>query len=916
MAAVFVSMGRNVSDWDKQEVFKRVTAASDVHIDRGIAITEEEHHPWYMKAKQDIEGIYWTSYSQFLTEKHWPKEVINEMDEETDEIMDLLGNPNQAAGFQRRGLCIGDVQSGKTANYIGLMNKAADAGYKVIILLTGVIEKLRSQTQGRVDEGFIGRDSNAFQQNKTSKIGVGVYRSEANQNSACLTSKSKDFKLNIAKSLNIKIGSFKGTSVFVLKKNKNTLETLQEWLQTYNLGSNRRINQPMLLIDDEADNASVNTKKPEDATRINRDIRTLLSLFTKSSYLGYTATPYANIFIDPDTDDEMLHEDLFPRHFIYCLPTPTNYIGPASVFLDADAEDALPGDGIYSSELKNNDDCDTYLPLKHKKESPLGDYLPQSLEEAILSFFLVNAIRDLRKQDSAHRTMMVNISRFINVQNRIRDDVAWFVKDCINEIGNYYMRDNGTEQSECLARLKELYDNEFKGFAINGKKSEINYDWLTVQHALKKAVASIQIESVNGGNASEKLDYEENPDGKRLIAIGGLSLSRGLTLEGLCISYFYRNSKAYDTLMQMGRWFGYRAGYDDLCRIWMPHESVDWYTEITTATRELKQRLLRMKNERRTPEDFGLCVRQDSTALLVTARNKMKTAQDFSRQMDLSGNVVETKYLSNNDYVLNTNFNRTDQFVRSLVARDYSHISGKNKDYAVRLHQFLNVDGNLVIQFLGDFKSHPMNFDFDPKEIVKAIQHAEKIRKAPLKWDVIIAQGKETTFNLGGIPIPMVQRNFKYQKGYRALQISGKNAHLGSKHLAKAGMTKSEAAQLEKRYEDEQRHQSPSGKIRSTSARTYFQYPDFERNPVLMIYPLKLPQLGKKVDDLKDEERRTLLDINNRHPLIGLGIGMPVMKGLQSFIVNYKINRQMQRELFDIEPEEDFEEIDDTIPEE
>jgi len=902
--------GRKVSIWDKEEVFKQVTAIVDVHIDRGVAITEAEHHPWYMNAKKDIVDTYWNSYCLLLKKKHWSQEVINEMDDETNDIMDLLGNPKQSEGFQRRGLCIGDVQSGKTSNYIGLMNKAADAGYKVIILLTGVIEKLRSQSQVRVDEGFVGSDSNALQQHKSTRIGVGEFRSESASIAACLTSKSKDFKTNVADSLNVKIGSFKGTAVFVLKKNKSVLENLYDWLRNLNSKKGGRINEPLLLIDDEADNASVNTRKPEDATRINRDIRQLLTLFTKSSYVGYTATPYANIFIDPDTDDEMLREDLFPKHFIYCLPSPSNYIGPASLFLEGqDVDERWKDDGKYSSELRNNDDCESYLPLKHNKYFVLG-LMPESLKEAVLSFFLANAIRDLRGDSNSHRTMMINISRLINIQNQIRDDVASYVRECKNDIGNYYMMDNGAEQSECLSALKSLYQKDFYGFSIPENDSKIKDDWMKIQHALKGAVAPIQVESVNGGNASKKLDYDDNPNGKRLIAIGGLSLSRGLTLEGLCISYFYRNSKAYDTLMQMGRWFGYRPGYDDLCRVWMPEESQEWYRDITLATRELKQRLIRMRNENRTPEDFGLCVRQDNMALLVTARNKMRSAKDFARVLNLSGNVVETRFLSNSISELESNYELTDKFIKLLLDKKYTHIQNDDS-YASKAFQFLDVDEQPVLDFIKFYKSNPLNFDFVPTEIVDAVIHAEKISKIPLKWDIIIAQGwgKSDQMTIGGISLPLASRKYTYRKEYNVLQMSGKNAHLGSKDLSKAGLKRNIAKIIEDRNLQE------TGK--TTSARTYFQYRDIKRNPVLMIYPLELTEKfdPQKPSELSNRDRLALEEMNKRHPLIGLGIGMPIINGMESVTANYKINKQMQKEIFGVDPDEDFEEVDDTIEE-
>lgn len=224
-----------------------------------------------------------------------------------DEIVDLLGNPQSQFGFQRRGLVIGDVQL-KTANYISVINKAADAGYKIIVILTGTIEKLRKQTQIRVDEGFIGRSSGS----ESNIIGVGKY--EPNLQPSFFTTIYDDFKSTSSKLLGISLDSLNETCVLVLKKNVTVLKNLNQWIKQRNLsdGSNV-INNSILVIDDEADNASINTNDEDKSpTKINEQIRILLRLFTKTSYIGFTATPYANIFIDPfRKQDEILADDLF-----------------------------------------------------------------------------------------------------------------------------------------------------------------------------------------------------------------------------------------------------------------------------------------------------------------------------------------------------------------------------------------------------------------------------------------------------------------------------------------------------------------------------------------------------------------------------------------------------------------------------
>lgn len=303
-----------------------------VKMDRGSFVKEKNHVSWYYAAKGKINHKFWNRYSTYLyKDASFNSDVINSIDVATDEMMDLLSNPNEATAFQRRGLVIGDVQSGKTSTYLALMNKAADAGYHIIILLTGTIEKLRRQTQGRTDEGFVGLDSTAFNKNKDN-VFVGVGKIDRSVSGWAVTSTTSDFNTATASKLSGQLSSISDPVVFVLKKNKSVLEKLENWLRLFNRNpSTGTIDSPLLLIDDEADNASVSTKPGEDPTTINKNIRKILKLFSKASYVGFTATPFANIFIDPDSTQEMLGDDLFPRDFIYALEAPTNYIGAASI---------------------------------------------------------------------------------------------------------------------------------------------------------------------------------------------------------------------------------------------------------------------------------------------------------------------------------------------------------------------------------------------------------------------------------------------------------------------------------------------------------------------------------------------------------------------------------------------------------
>lgn len=907
---------------DEDAVVKNVESKLQVKIDRGVYVKEKTHKPWYHTAKAEIDSKYWDRYAEYLKyDQGWAPKVITEMDESTDDIMELLGNPMQAEGFQIRGLCIGDVQSGKTSNYIGLINKAADAGYRVIILLTGVIEKLRSQTQERIDAGFTGRDSDAFLQNKINNINksadIGVYNRDSSITALSVTTKSQDFSAGVARALGVSMESLSVPIIFVLKKNKSVLKNLERWFKTFNADKNGKVNYPLLLIDDEADNASVNTKEKDNATAINAGIRRILNLFTKASYVGFTATPYANIFIDPDTEDDMLEDDLFPRDFIYALSAPSNYIGAQSVFLEEDEDDETSNYGKYHNLLCNNDDCEEYLPLKHKKDFEPGE-LPESLKRAIVQFFLANVIRDLRGDKNKHRTMMINISRFIAVQNRVEKQVSTYVKEMQRVIQNYYLTGDRAMDYDEFKFIKKVYDEDFYNFKVNGEKeSRINYSWDEIQKQLKPSVAPIKVKAVNGGNASSILDYDQYSDGGndessglRLIAVGGLSLSRGLTLEGLCTSYFYRNSKMYDTLLQMGRWFGYRPGYDDLCRIWMSNDSVDWYKEITEATEELRRRIKRMQNDGATPKDFGLCVRQDQTALLVTARNKMQTAKDYTSTVTLSGTVIDTKYFSSDRKTAQNNLDITISFLKKLLVNH--KLERNNNNLAIKNSQFLDVPTEDILGYLHQYHSHFLNASFQVEDIIQAFENEGK---KFTKWDVAIAQGSRTAEpleNISGLedlnPIIPVSRGFSYRAEDKLVRISGKSAHLADPGMSKAGLTKEEATSIAKK------DRAITGK--APNAETYFQ-PGIVRNPLLVIYPIRLKanKPGEKLDPEKELVCKEL-----PLPVIGLSIGVPSIDGKRAIRHNYKINITMQKQLMqekgDLDAADgDYDESDETVTE-
>ena len=391
-----------VDEGDAEALARHFESIYQVTMEIGAVIADRDFEPWLPSAKVHIEPFYWNRYRLLLNDKGMNGNVLSSMDAVTERILGLLENPLKEGHWDRRGMVIGHVQSGKTANYTGLICKAADAGYKLIIVIAGIHNNLRSQTQFRVDEGFVGRDSSALgKKGQERVIGFGNY--DLSRKPVTFTSRESDFNVATANNVGVHINALLEPAVLVIKKNPKTLESLTNWLKAHNsLQGSDRIPVPLLVIDDEADNASINISYGKDGvSKINGLIRGLLNLFDKSSYVGYTATPFANIFIDPESDDEMFGQELFPRNFIVGLETPTNYFGPAKIFL----EDPNP-------PLCTIDDNEEILPLKHKIDHDLSS-LPESLREAIRAFVLVRAIRLSRGQYSEHNSMLINASRLL-----------------------------------------------------------------------------------------------------------------------------------------------------------------------------------------------------------------------------------------------------------------------------------------------------------------------------------------------------------------------------------------------------------------------------------------------------------------------------------------------------------------------
>jgi hypothetical protein len=806
-----------VSADEAEQVARLLEEKHGISMGLGAIVDTKEFEPWLNDAKinGEVGDFYWGRYRQLLFKKGLPKSVIDATDTVTDKVLDRLGNPRDMSPWSRRGMVVGHVQSGKTANYTGLICKAADAGYRLIVVIAGIHNNLRNQTQARIDEGFIGRDTGRLAHaNKAQRqkiIGVGQF--DQREFPVSLTNTLRDFNKATATTNTSQIGQYNVPVVLVIKKNSSTLKNLLEWLKEHSVHQGTQmVSQPMLLIDDEADNASINTAYARDeVTRINGQIRELLSLFHRSCYVGYTATPFANIFIDPDTDDETLKQDLFPRHFIIGLDAPSNYFGAQKVFLDA-----------RDQHVRLIDDNEDILPMKHKIDHPV-DVLPESLIRAVRAFVIARAIRNARGQQAAHASILINASRFTDVQGRLRSRVADVVDRIRATVAVDGAKGKAALRNPEIAALHAVWESEFA-------EAE-GADWPTVQARLHEVLVAARVVEVNASKRSQPLDYDQAGEhGVTVVAVGGFSLSRGLTLEGLTISYFLRNSMMYDTLMQMGRWFGYRPGYEDLCRIWIPADGVGWYAHIHEAMDDLQTQLKRMELAKATPEQFGLAVRSHPESLIVTARNKMGTGKEFPMKVSLEEKLVETTRIVADEGLMQRNFAAGEALLQDLLS------DGLSFDRRSRGHLVKGVSVGRIDAFLRTFRTDPANVPADLLTDPKLIRDyiAARAESELRRWDVFIASstGKEfDPVSFGHLYLVPYARSVDprdFAKG--VLTISGTSRRVGSAEDEREGLTDEQIVAAEEAF----RRERPEAKPKSTINPSYFRSVE-GRRPLLIL---------------------------------------------------------------------------------
>jgi Z1 domain len=863
---------------DEEALIRDLETLYSIWMAQGTILEDKQDHiPWLPDQKAETNWDFWDRYRRYLEEeKGWSPATVDRLEQLTDSILERLEEPQRPRDWSRRGMVVGQVQSGKTSNYTGLICKAVDAGYKLIIVLAGLHNSLRSQTQLRLDEGFLGWDSQNNRAFDTGNrfIGAGLIPTGKQLRALPVTSSAEkgDFNKKIADQCGAAPGGA-DPILMIVKKNKTVLNNLVKWALNWastdpQLGRKVVRNSPLLIIDDEADNASVNTKEvrlddtgipreEQEATAINKLIRQLLHSFEKTAYVGYTATPFANIFIHPQVRTSEHGEDLFPRHFIVNLPAPSNYVGPVQVFgLDSDsAVDLESVSGLNIVRIV--EDQDEWMPTGHKKEH-VPPYLPTSLKEAIRAFILSCAVRFWRGQTTAHNSMLVHVTRFKAVQEL----VSQLIKDELTSLQRRLRYSEGNALKQVLDEFEYLWNTDFipTGKTIIGTELQptgLTPAWNDIEPLLYQAAARIQVRKINDDKSKDVLDYWSSLNGLNVIAVGGDKLSRGLTLEGLSVSYYLRASKMYDTLMQMGRWFGYRPGYLDLCRLYTTDELVEWYRHITVASEELRKEFDYMANMSATPEEFGLKVRTHPSGLIITGANKMRNGTVM--QLSFAGTISETYLFYKDESIIHRNLRATEDLISGLGT------------YSVEKNNFIwkQISGSKIVDFLTNYQSHPNARLANTRSLIDYIQ-AQLKQNELTSWTIaLISKNKaENKYTIAGLEVGLTQRENVADPSLPEYRLSkSRLLNPPDEMLDFSPSVQEEIISItkERRQEagkPESKSKTPDGKVIREKRNP--------RNGLLLLYPL----------DPKA--------INSEIPVIGFGISFPSSNSAKS--VEYKVN--------------------------
>ncbi|MGW5364472.1 Z1 domain-containing protein [Actinopolymorpha pittospori] len=735
--------------------YRRQTSTTIEIIEPGV-LSDGGPRPWFETHDPSL-GYYWRRQRAHLAHTVGRKDFeVDSLDQSSNKVLAHLEDPRSAEPFAIRGLVVGHVQSGKTANFSALIAKAADAGYKIVIVLSGLHNSLRQQTQRRLERD-LGRENVA-----------GVGEPEAGLRWQWMTGAEArgDFD---PRGVNAAVLQGNEQVIFVVKKNKTRLERLNAWMRG-------RVpdHVPVLVIDDEADQASVNTggnRSPReevdlvarsdfdgdelsddelDPSTINLNIRKLLSSFTRCSYVAYTATPFANVLIDPSAFDTEGGNDFFPSHFIISLPPPPgdSYVGATELF----GRDRLPGDADTSSQ--DGLDVIEFIP-DHEVEMlvpPPGQSagfqptMPPSMKSALADYVLAAAAwLERSTKDDEPCTMLIHTDMRRKMQTPLATEVT-------GELA--YIRQRWLyEAAEYRPTLRDRWNRRFRPVSA-GVDLARDVEFETIEPVIDRLVRGGLIDvRVLNSDRPDSIDFDAEPNLKAVL-IGGNKLSRGVTIEGLLVSYYVRETLYYDTLMQMGRWFGYRGHYVDLTRLYSTELLVSCFHDLATAEEELRKQIARYDREHLTPTKFVPKVRTHPL-MAVTQKSKMQSAVEVS--VNYAGERVQTlRFPEKPTADLQANLQLTHDFLSSLGAPEFVESQPT----------WAGVDPRSVIDFLNTFRVMPQTA-IDPRSVVDYID--KQLQNGELgRWRVLLSCAKKTRdepiwnedLHVVGMPsVPLIARS-------------------------------------------------------------------------------------------------------------------------------------------------------------
>ena len=874
--------------------------------DLTLVAKERNHKEWLTEDKK-----VWKNADSTTSQFSWYKSktafklgnAFNDLDNSTDDVLSLLEDPKRKDKWMTRGMVVGDVQSGKTSHYTGLITKAIDSGYKLIIVMSGIYNALRAQTQERIENNTIKTSDQKIQASELNKIFFATSKPDYDwKNGVRIVLAENDFSAASAKQISM---THLDPTIMIVKKNVSVLANILIWLEKqdgiertekeWNWNENKwkrdstrsmlpkfklSCDQPLLIIDDECDSASIDIAprklkgtqdewneeqlenfKKIDPSKTNQLIRRILECFKRNAYVGYTATPLANTFINYSShkDDEGL--DIFPKDFIRLLKRYDEHIGPEDVFgiaeknYDPDEEvvslsedidkDERPqvkwiydyrddfddpiflnSDGTinekerddkYREEAKDKE-VKGWLPLYHDIAHPClykeDDMMPPSLKEAINIFLINIATKFLRQQKKQHNSMLVHVSRFTRVQQNIINQIKIYLDGMKKKIA--YGQDEKDKESIRL-EFNNLWINEIKkNFDLkkypNSEDLLFSDIWDKILETITSETNPIEVVQINS-QSDDVLDYERHPDGWNVIVVGGAAISRGITLEELSVSYFTRVAKipTSDTLIQMGRWFGYRKGYEDLWRVYVPKILHIYFRLFSFSMEKAREKFAELsEQEGRSPTDFAMEVPCfPGINLISKSKSKDMNIVQEPYSSFTASNRTSVLYFENEERI--NNIELTRKFIESLSDKyeTEKEINKRLKDEKIinpisfndekidnnlpipdirkkifekghkqvllkKAYLWRDTDSKNIVKFFANFKSPP-NQMWSCKMIAAQIKALSEYKNID-KWNVGIFSIKNETnypmFNFTNkISLPLQQRSLsKPYSGYFSIR--------------------------------------------------------------------------------------------------------------------------------------------------